>query len=106
MPEADGLTAGCGVVEEGASSRAPSPPARGLGERKLSQRGPGQSRGSWYWCIFGLQKSPMFVHNTLFTCHSFVITGHDSLRPIRVPIAAGEAQATSGWTKPPYPPHT
>ena len=41
------------------SKQAPSPPAKGSGERcKLAQWGRGQSSGKmWLWCISGLEKS-------------------------------------------------
>jgi len=48
---------------------------------------------SWFWCIFGLHKSPVFIHNTLFTCRSFAITWHDSPCPGWAQVAAEEAQA-------------
>ena len=44
--EAQRADSGGGVLEEG--QRAPSPPARGSGERcELSQRGPGRSPGKF-----------------------------------------------------------
>jgi len=50
----------------------------------------------------GLQKSPIFVDDMLFTCHSFAITGHDSfIWPVWAQIAAGEAQDRAGGAEPP-----
>jgi len=52
------------------------------------------------WVYFwGGFKSPVFIHNTLFTCNRCAITRHDSFRPGLAQIAAGEARARLGWTE-------
>jgi len=54
----------------------------------------------------GLQKLSIFVHNTLFTCHGFAITGHDSCWPGWTQITAGLAHAKAGGAEAPCHPVT
>jgi len=71
----------------------------------LSTTGPGgapQAPPALVLVYLVAPKSPIFVHDTLFTCHSFSITGYDSFSPGRAKIAAGEAQARTGGAEPPH----
>jgi len=45
--------------------------------------------------------STVSVHDTLFTCHSFAITGYDSFWPCWTQIAAGKAQAKADGAESP-----
>jgi len=91
---------GVGFLVWGIKPVANTPPHQlGVWETQSPQHSPDEVD---FGVFRGLQKSPIFVHNsdnTLFTGHSFAITGRDSFWSGLAQIAAAETEAGAGGVR-------